>query len=156
MIQRLCLILLFVSVFAVGCSSSINDVRSDDNFVSRVNASPDMIELDAQLNTLDTETENLESSYNEIQANILVHTDLTGENKDVVKSLTIFINDNNILVVNDKAMSRNDFSNFVVKNLPGLCTPSPKLSIHKKANYDTAAWVLEMLYSHGCSKVDVE
>ena len=143
-------------MFITGCSSSINDVRSDDNFVSRVNASPDIIELDAELNALDIETENLEASYNDIQTNILLHTDLTGENKDVVKSLSIFINDNNILVVNDKAMSRNDFSNFVAKNLPGLCTPSPKLSIHKKANYDTAAWVLEMIYSHGCTKVDIE
>ena len=156
MIQRLFPYILVISMFITGCSSSITDVRSDDNFVSRVNASPDIIELDAELNALDIETENLEASYNDIQTNILLHTDLTGENKDVVKSLSIFINDNNILVVNDKAMSRNDFSNFVAKNLPGLCTPSPKLSIHKKANYDTAAWVLEMIYSHGCAKVDIE
>ena len=49
-------------MFITGCSSSINDVRSDDNFVSRVNASPDIIELDAELNALDIETENLEAS----------------------------------------------------------------------------------------------
>ena len=128
----------------------------EDEFSSRINTSTDMLEIDAQLDTLDVETQNLEDSYNTIQKNVLIHTDFNQSDVDDNTGLSIYINDNNILIVNDKAMSRNDFTNFAFKKLPAMCTPTPRLSIHKKANYDTAAWVLEMLYAQGCPKVDIE
>jgi biopolymer transport protein ExbD len=152
------LVALVGSIFIMGCASSgsSNKLVDPQEFAERVNSSPDLIEIDAQLEALDLETKTLEESYNSIQSNVLTHTDLTGSTKDEDDKLIVFINDNNLLVVNDKAMSRNDFSNFAIRNLPALCTPTPKLSIHKKANYDTAAWVLEVIYAHGCTKVDVE
>lgn len=139
-----------------GCAKSVSDARSEDVFTSHVQTSPAILELDAELDALEIETETLEDSYNSIQSNVLLHTDFYAASKENIQSLAIYINDNNILVVNGKAMSRNDFSNFVIKNLPALCKPTPRLSIHKKANYDTAAWVLEMLYAQGCSKVDID
>lgn len=154
--RHLYCILLAIPFFVSGCANSASEAHTQDDFTIHVNTSPDIIEIDSQLNTLEIETQNLEDSYNGIQENILLHTDLSGDNLKVHENLEIFINDNNILIVNGKAVSRNEFTNFVVKNLPALCEPDPKLSIHKKANYDTAAWVLEMLYSHGCTKVDIE
>ena len=154
--RHLYCIILAASLFVSGCANSASEAHTQDDFAIHVNTSPDIIEIDSQLNALEIETQNLEDSYNGIQENILLHTDLGGDDLKVHENLEIFINDNNILIVNGKAISRNEFTNFVVKYIPALCEPSPKLSIHKKANYDTAAWVLEMLYSHGCTKVDIE
>lgn len=151
--QFIFIVLLFI---ASGCASSPSETRTENNYTAYVNNSPDIVEIDAQLNSLEIETQNLEESYNGIQENVLMHTNLTGDDLRVRDDLKIFINDNNVLIVNEKAMSRNDFVNFATRNLPALCDPAPKLSIHKKANYDTAAWVLETIYSHGCTNVDVE
>ena len=148
--------LILSLLMLAGCSNSMQEARMEDEFATRINTSSDMLEIDAQLDTLDVETQTLEDSYNTIQKNVLIHTRFDQSDVDETNGISIYINDNNILIVNEKAMSRNDFANFLAKYLPALCSPNPKLSIHKKANYDTAAWVLEMLYSHGCTNVDVE
>ena len=148
--------MIAMSAAVLGCAGSVTEARSEDAFSARVQTSAEILQVDADLDALELETENLEDSYNAIQSNVLLHTDMYGSSVENTDSLAVYINDNNILVVNGKAMSRNDFSNFAVKNLPALCSPPPSLAIHKKANYDTAAWVLEMLYAHGCTKVDIE
>ena len=147
---------LIITLFATACGKSASDARSEDEFRNSIQASPEMAEVDAKLDALELETKALAESYDKLQTTVLKHTALDATESSKVSQLVIYINDNSVLIVNNTAMSRNDFSNFADKNLPMLCTPTPKISIHRKADYDTAAWALEVLYSHGCTNVDIQ
>jgi hypothetical protein len=151
----LILSLLFFT-FYVGCGKSASDARSEDDFRNSIQASAEMTEVDAKLDALELETRALSENYEKLQATVLQHTTLDSDAGPKANQLIIYINDNSVLIVNDAAMSRNDFANYADKNLPALCTPTPKISIHRKADYDTAAWALEALYSRGCTNVDIE
>ena len=118
-------------------------------------ASQELTEVDTDLDTLQVETDNLKESYQQIQEAILPHVKLESDIVQI-QQLVVYINENSVLIVNDSPMSRNDFTMYIDKNLPALCSPTPRLRIHSKAIYDTAAWVLDSIYSHGCSDVAIE
>lgn len=137
-----------------GCSTTSKD-RTADDFMANYHPSQEFSDLDTSLQVLEMETAALESSYNDIQNSILPHTRLANdENKS--GQLRVFINENNVLIVNDTTMSRNDFSLYADRVLPELCNPVPTLSIDTKANYDAASWVLDEIYKRGCTNVKVE
>ena len=138
-----------------GCGKSTSDARSSDEFKMNLQTSQELAEIDADLDTLQAETDNLKDSYQKIQSTLLPHIKLESE-VEQAKQLVVYINENSVLIVNDTPMSKNDFTQFADKNLPTLCSPTPRLSIHSKAIYDTAAWVLDTIYSHGCSNVSIE
>ncbi len=146
--------LVIACAFACVSCASTGENRSVD-FRGSYHSSPEMAEIDAELETLELETQALESSYNEIQSSVLSHAEFASANKNAEK-LAIFINENNVLIVNGTAMSRNDFSLYADRSLPALCTPTPSISIDSRANYDTAAWVMDEIYQHGCQNVQVE
>lgn len=140
----------------MGCGKSVSEARTEDDFRKAIRTGSEMAEVDAKLDALTLETQALAESYEKLQTSVLKHTTLDADETPKATHLSIYINDNNVLIVNDSAMSRNDFANYADKNLPALCTPVPKISIHRKADYDTAAWALEALYSRGCTNVDIE
>ncbi|MBR4984148.1 MAG: hypothetical protein IKY83_00205 [Proteobacteria bacterium] len=142
-------------VFA-GCSQHQTHARTADEYRSSIQASDEFKDIDAQLDQLEAQTNDITERYATVQKSILQNTDFGAIDESKVDKLEIYINENNVLIVNDAAMSRNDFSAYADRMLPKLCTPTPRLSIHKKADYDTAAWVLESLYSHGCMNISVE
>lgn len=145
-----------IMLFVAGCGKSTSDARSEDEFKNAIQTSPEMFEVDNKLDMLEHDTNALAQKYEQIQTTVLAHTTLDDDSSPHAKQLIIYINDNSVLIVNDMAMSKNDFMNYAGKHLPALCTPTPKLSIHRKANYDTAAWALDTIYSHGCTNVDIE
>ena len=151
--------LIFISaimLLVAGCGKTTADARSEDEFKLAVQTSPEMLEVDNKLDLLENDTDALAKRYEQLQTTVLAHTTLDVDSSPQAKQLIIHINDNSVLIVNDMAMSKNDFVNYAGKHLPTLCTPTPKLSIHRKANYDTAAWALDTIYSHGCTNVDIE
>ena len=138
------------------CGQSNSDARDQDAFAARVKSAPEFADIDNDLDALEAETNDLEKKYDGIQSQVLDKTNFSNTDSLTTNQIVINVNENNVLIVNDNAMSRNDFGNFLDKYLPALCTPAPRLSIHNKADYDTAAWVLEAIYSHGCTDIDIQ
>ena len=151
------LVLFLISILMVlsGCGKSSSDARDMDEFSALAQSTPELQALDVSLDELESKTAELEAQYNEVQGTVLTHVSFDADDSGKVGQLVVFINENNVLIVNDTPMSRNDFKAFADKRLPALCQPVPSLSIHKKSDYDTAAWVLDTIYSHGCTNVDI-
>lgn len=149
-------ILISLALFFCGCAKSNSDARSMDEFRASVESMPELLALDEELSQLEEETSSLEDDYNILQSQVLPHVQLESDTDIRADQLKVYINENSVMIVNDATMSKNDFSSYVDRVLPALCTPTPRLSIHKKADYDTAAWVLDAIYSRGCSNVNVE
>ena len=143
-----------VAFFAMSCASSKNDRQAV--FVSDIENSPELVAIDASIETLGERTKALEDEYAEIEKVVLAHAKFEGEPDHGDDSLKIYVNENNAIIVNDTAMTRNEFGNFIDKKLPALCTPAPTLKVHARANYDTAASLLEMIYARGCTDVAFE
>ena len=146
-------LVLCAAVACTACAGS-KPLPSVDVAASR-HSSAAMADIDAQLDALEVETQALETSYGEIQASVLPHTDI-GAGDAKPESLRVHVNENNALVVNGTIMTRNDFALYADRILPALCTPPPTISIDPKANYDGAAWVMEEIYRRGCANVLVE
>ena len=138
------------------CGQNNSDARDQDAFAARVKSAPEFADIDNDLDALEAETNDLEKKYDSIQSRVLDKTNFGNTDSLTTDQIVIKVNENNVLIVNDKAMSKNDFGNFLDKYLPTLCTPAPRLSIHNKADYDTAAWVLEAIYAHGCTDINIE
>lgn len=155
--KKTALLMIVLTIAFAGCSKNTNHTRTADEYRASIQTSEQFREIDAQLDELEAQTNDITERYASVQKSILQNTDFgTADEASKVDKLAIYINENNVLIVNDSAMSRNDFSAYADRMLPRLCTPSPRLSIHKKADYDTAAWVLESLYAHGCMNIAVE
>ena len=148
-------LLFSLFILLCGCGKSASDARTTDEFRMNLAASQDLAEIDVALDSLQDETDDLKENYDKLQATLLPHVKLESVTEQATQ-LTIYINENSVLIVNDTPMSRNDFVQYADKNLPALCQPTPSLTIHTKAIYDTAAWVLDSLYSHGCPDVTIE
>lgn len=148
-------LLFSLFILLCGCGKSASDARTTDEFRMNLAASQDLAEIDVALDSLQDETDDLKENYDKLQATLLPHVKLESVTEQATQ-LTIYINENSVLIVNDTPMSRNDFVQYADKNLPALCQPTPRLTIHTKAIYDTAAWVLDSLYSHGCPDVTIE
>lgn len=152
--------LLFVFIVHVmlfaGCASTSSNSRLPEEFIAGIQNSPELLEIDADLDEIDEKTAQLSARYDELQQSVLPHASFDSDASINADEISVYINENNVLSVNGKTMSKNDFTIFADKALPGLCSPSPKLSIHKKADYDMAAWVLDSFYQHGCLNVDIQ
>lgn len=152
--------LIFLSILSLflfsACAASQNDSRESNAFVQKIHNTPELLEIDTSLQELENEIGDINDDYAKLQEKILPFTDFNGNEDKKVDQLEIVLNENTVLSVNQTAMSKNDFTAYADQVLPELCQPNPKLSIHKKANYDTAAWVLDVLYSHGCMDVTIE
>ncbi len=153
--KQLVLFLILILLLLSGCGKSSSDARSMDDFTALAQSTPELQALDASLDELENKTAELEASYNEVQGTVLTHVTFDADDSGGAGQLVVFINENNVLIVNDTPMSRNDFKAFADKRLPALCQPVPTLSIHKKSDYDSAAWVLDTIYTHGCTNVDI-
>lgn len=154
--NKIALLILPLAIAFAGCSQQHNHTRTADEYRASIQTSDEFKEIDAQLDQLEAKTNDITERYASVQKSILQNADFGEAGESKVDKLAIYINENNVLIVNDSAMSRNDFTAYADRMLPRLCTPAPRLSIHKKADYDTAAWVLEALYAHGCMNINVE
>ena len=148
--------ILIIFSLVASCGKNNSDARDQDAFSARVKSAPEYADIDNDLDALEAETSELEKKYESIQSQVLDKTEFNSAKSLTADRIVIKVNENNVLIVNDQAMSKNDFANFLDKHLPALCTPAPRLSIHNKADYDTAAWVLEAIYEHGCADIDIE
>ena len=155
MMKRILTIIALLSLVSA-CGKNNSDAKKQDAFNARVQSAPEFSEIDSDLDQLESETTELEKKYNEVQGHVLETAKFSTNDSLTASQIVIYVNENNVLIMNDKAMSKNDFLNFLDKHLPALCNPTPRLSIHNKADYDTAAWILEAIYSHGCTNVDIE
>ncbi len=151
-------ILIMIALLSLvsACGKNNSDAQKQDAFNARVQSAPEFSEIDSELDQLESDTAELEKKYDDIQGHVLENAKFTENDMLTASQIVVYVNDNNVLIVNDKAMSKNDFLNFLDKHLPALCNPTPRLSIHNKADYDMAAWVLESIYSHGCANIDIE
>lgn len=138
------------------CAGSNNDSREPNAFVKEIQNTPELLEIDASLDEMEAEINDINSDYDKIQEKILPLAEFNVKEDEKVEQLEIVLNENTVLSVNQTAMSKNDFTAYADRVLPDLCHPNPKLTIHKKADYDTASWVLDVLYSHGCLDVTIE
>lgn len=147
-------ITLGLSLLCFACAGS--DTQSSTASNVEYTPSQSLKEVDAELDELNAQTAAFKKEYDMLQKGVLNRLNFDEPVAKNSLQLNIFINANNILVVNEKSMSRNDFLDYVGDALPRLCKPNPTLSIDKRANYDTAAWVLQELYSRGCTQVDIK
>lgn len=138
-------------VLTMGCASASNERHT--LFSADIEKAPEMVKIDAEIETLNAQTRALEEEYEAIEKIVLKHAKFEGESSNGDESLSIYVNENNAILVNDVPMSRNEFSNYLDKKLPKLCSPPPTLKIHAKADYDIAVALLEMIYAGGCSDV---
>lgn len=147
---------LFSAVLFAGCAGSSTDTRQPEEFILGVRSNPELLEIDTRLDALDEKTAQLSAQYDTLQQGILPHATFESDPSNHADKIEVYINENNVLIVNGKTMSRNDFTIFADKALPGLCSPTPRISIHKKADFDIAAWVLDSFYLHGCMDVRID
>ena len=139
----------------MGCASTSNNPR-DNDFTAQINSSPEVIEIDQDLEKLARDTDALEKEYDEIQKTVLANAKFEGEEDKSDEKLVIDINENNAILVNDKPMSKNEFASYIDKKLPALCTPTPTINLSTRADYTIAASLLEMIYARGCTNVTFE
>ncbi len=142
--------------FFSACAGSKNDSREPNAFAQEIHNTPELLDIDTSLDEMEAEIADINSDYDKIQEKILPNADFNVKEDEKVEQLEIVLNENTVLSVNQTAMSKNDFTAYADRVLPDLCHPNPKLSIHKKADYDTASWILDVLYSHGCLDVTIE
>lgn len=147
-------IVSLIVLLITSCASTPNERH--DIFVSDVESSPEFVAIDASLAELSKRTAALEAEYAEIERVVLASAKFEGELDHGEDKLTIYVNENNAILVNGAAMTRNEFGNYLDKKLPALCTPSPVLNVHARADYDIAASLLEMIYARGCTNVAFE
>jgi len=141
------------AMLLTGCGST----GSTQSGIGRiaVKPSPELVQVDEQLDALAAETQTLKNEYTEIQRNVVQRVNFSTGDPNNETQLTISLNANNVLLVNGRAMSRNDFQNYADKHLPALCHPTPQLNLQTSAGYDAAAWILDILYTRGCTDVDI-
>ncbi len=137
-----------------GCASA--QAQRHSVFAADVENSPQMASIDGQISDLSDRAQALAAEYAEIEKVVLANAKFEGEPEQAADRLNIYVNENNAIIVNDEAMSRNEFSAYADRNLPNLCSPAPTLKVHARANYDIAASLLEVIYMHGCSDVKFE
>ncbi len=142
------------SLFLASCATTnggVSDARR-----TTLTQDVNFIELDAQLDVLETETNELESTFHEIESSVISRVKFdsapAGDNKPVHVVLT----PNNVLIVDDSAMSRNDFIIFAKNNLPQRCAETPELELDGNIDFDMASWVLEVFYGQGCLNVNIQ
>ncbi|MCL2326724.1 MAG: hypothetical protein FWC40_09555 [Proteobacteria bacterium] len=141
------------AIFLMGCGST--GTQSGVGRIA-VKPSPELMQVDEQLDALAMETQTLKDEYTEIQRNVVDRVSLSTGDLNNKTQLIISLSANNVLNVNGRAMSRNDFQNYADKHLPALCHPTPQLNLQTSAGYDAAAWILEILYTRGCTDVDIQ
>ena len=145
-------IAIALALLPLGCAST----PAESPHELTPESSAQFLELAAELDALNDSTANLAKDYQAIQSTVLANADFSAKNKiDDNAAIDIYINENNVILVNGQPMSRNDFATFVGKNFPARCTPTPKLTVHARANYDIAAAVLETIYTSGCTNVHI-
>ena len=149
-IMTLCLV-----IPSVGCGKTNTSARGADSILGSYTLSPELEEIDRDLDALDAKMKLLKSDYEALQGGVLDQAYFSSSDTSSSGQLVIVLNINNVLIVNGRAMTRGEFSTFAEKNLPSSCSPTPSLTIQKSANYDIASWVLEMIYLRGCPDVTI-
>jgi len=114
------------------------------------------IELDAQLDVLETETNELETTFHEIESSVISRVQFDTTTEGDTKPVHVVLTPNNVLIVDDGAMSRNDFIIFAKNNLPQRCVETPELKLDGNIDLDMASWVLEVFYGQGCLNVNIQ
>lgn len=146
------LIFAIPAVLFFACASPSANDRGAQDLAGNL---PEFLDLDLQIQELESDTQKVLKRYQEVQDAVLEKADFA-DRDETPESLAVYVNENNVLIVNGKPMSRNEFSAFADENLPALCSPRPKISAHPKADYDNASAALELIYAHGCHDIDIE
>jgi hypothetical protein len=138
------------------CASTSNGISADRMAaIDQMQNSVDYIELDAEIEILENETHQILSDYEEVEHQVLSQLDFKVETRSDDAPILATVTSNNVLLIDGNAMSRHDFSVFANKNLPDRCKITPELQIDDNADFETAAWILETFYSHGCVDVKI-
>ncbi len=120
---------------------------------------PELVKVDERLIAIDQEIQAMRNDLNDLQERVGAHMGDAGANLYQLEyqggQLYLEIDQRSLLRVNGIAMGQDDFYVFARNRSASLCSPTPILVVHPEANYDVVAWVLEAIYSQGCSSVDI-
>lgn len=142
---------IFALLLPACATTQTAEQRYSDEFANL----PEYQAIDEELAQLKADTDALDADYAEFQHLVLNKMQFNQDVSDFSTELKIYINRNNLIMVNNQTMTRNDFVLFLDRNSKTICTPTPVLAIHPNADYDAAAWVLEKVYAAGCFEVNI-
>lgn len=145
--------ILALSLCLLACASS-KETQTTDSLQSKIQLE-EFSPIDSELATLQSDTERAKSDYDALQKLVLNRVDLKSTQTQGVQKLQIVINYNNVILINETAMSKNAAAAYLEKQLPALCNPNPSLKLDERADYEIASWILEKIYSLGCANVDL-
>ncbi|MFA5623453.1 MAG: hypothetical protein WC966_00135 [Bradymonadales bacterium] len=148
---------LIIAVFAVLCvtaCSTSKKTQKTDSLQAKIQ-SEELAPVDESLEELDEENLAAKKDYEDLKSLVLNRIDLTASHGEGSGRIEIVINNNNVIMLNGTAMSKNTASNYLERELPALCTPNPSIKVEEQADYEIASWILEKIYSLGCTNVDL-
>ena len=146
----------FAGSLSVACASTSNGISAERMaMIDQMQNNVDYIELDAEIEILENETQQIRDDYDAIEKRVLSQLDFKNEVRSDDAPIQATVTSNNVLLIDGNAMSRHDFSVFANKNLPDRCKTPPELQISGNADFETAAWILEIFYGHGCMEVKI-
>lgn len=146
----------FAGSLSVACASTSNGISAERMaMIDQMQNNVDYIELDAEIEILENETQQIQDDYQAIEKQVLSQLDFKNEVRSDDAPIQATVTSNNVLLIDGNAMSRHDFSVFANKNLPDRCKTPPELQISGNADFETAAWILEIFYGHGCMEVKI-
>lgn len=125
-------------------------------FVQNIDNDPELAAIDQSIDKLSSDYDDIERKYDQLQKDVLGKTHFDVDDDANAQFVNIYINDNNVIMIDNKPMSRIEFDAYLSRVLPRLCHPTPTITVHKRASYDHALSVLEMVYAHGCMNVDLK
>ena len=149
--------MMMVGMFAclLASCASTSDSRQA-MFVQNIDNAPELAAIDKSIDKLSSDYDDIERQYDQLQKDVLGKTNFDVDDDANAQAVNIYINDNNVIMIDNKPMSRNEFDAYLSRVLPRLCQPTPTIIVHKRASYDQALSVLEMVYAHGCMDVDLK
>lgn len=152
--------LRFALPFLLACVLFGCATTSHSSEVSRFQAldmsdSPAFVSLDQQLDALEKETSEVEADYRQIESQVVARIHFDDEQKTTGAPITIQLTSTNVIIMDANALSKNDLVAFAKAYLPERCAQPPRLVLEPGSDYDTAAWILEIFYGHGCANVDI-
>ena len=148
------LLLALLSLFFAGCATTSGGVSDERREV--LSQDVNFIELDAQLDVLENETNDVDEAFKEIEKSVISRVQFESTQGGSEAPVHVVLTSNNVLIVDGGAMSRNDFLIFAKTNLPARCKETPELVLEGNIDIDMASWVLEVFYGQGCLNVDIK
>ncbi|OIP31176.1 MAG: hypothetical protein AUK47_23105 [Deltaproteobacteria bacterium CG2_30_63_29] len=160
--RRLSLFVLFVLLssasFACGGGSVVRGRAVDESSSVRFE-SEEISAIDDRLAALEQSTEALRQSVDGLQGRVAAKMGVEDSLEfklDLEGGTTqIEFDKNSVMRFNGVALSKSEVQQYAQSKGKSLCQPEPVVIVHPQANYDTVAWLLDVIYAQGCAGVDI-